>query len=144
MSNENTDMPAEIAIGQFDVVAGRDQIAQFCAAIGGGKTAAPADGDPVPVTYLMCWLGVSKIKNSIRDALLGFSGPGTIPVHLEQTIEVFRPIKVAETYRLAVFARAPDENNIARISARIFDVADNLLASLSAGVLLIDQPEGQS
>ena len=135
------------SVGEFAVTVDATAVAAFAAALGGPAPAdAPATGaGRVPMTFPLRWLS----EPAIRDALLSSALPDTdtarlLPVHIEQRIDLVRPLQIGVGYRLALWVERPDARRILRVTAALSDADGREAGSLETRFLLVSTQAGDA
>ncbi|HXK54815.1 MAG TPA: hypothetical protein PK405_09025 [Hyphomicrobiales bacterium] len=119
-------------IGSFDVVAGAERVARFRAALALGGAGGAGRGE-VPVTFPICWLAEPAVKSALLVAL---GGGGKVPVHLDQEMEYFAPLRIGQPYAMDVGLAGPDARGVARVRADLRDGAGARVASVCGSFVL--------
>lgn len=131
-----------VPIGRFDVMARREHVVAFCAAIdrAGGDPAPTGAQLAVPATYPVSWLTRPDIRNAIRT--IPFFALG-LCIQLSQTVSSRRPIEMDVPYRMDVGWRRLDEaRRTFEVHATVSDGTDEPILSMRSALMIAPHQGG--
>lgn len=129
---------------QFHVTVERNRVEQLARIVSRNAGTGPASSLRVPLTFPATWYGLNEVKSKLADSVDTAIGPERyVLLHLEQTIEMFGRLEIEKTYTLDIEVGALSRVRKFKVSARVSDMQDMPLASMTSLFAVVSSQEKQ-